>query len=99
MSADDWRVVAQEDIEMILEPNETLISPDPPSTPIQVTLAAILKAIHSIRDELVTVNERLDKHDKDITQLMQTQHRDTDEYVDPTCLVLALDRNSICPHN
>ena len=42
----------------------------------QVTLDVILKEIRSI-------NERLDKHDKDITQLMQTQHRDTDEYVDP----------------
>ena len=57
--------------------------PDPSSTPKQVTLDTILTEIRSIRDDLVTINERLDKHDKDITQLMQTQHRDTDEYVDP----------------
>ena len=59
---------------------------DPSSTPKQVTLDTILTEIRSIRDDLVTINERLNKHDKDITQLIQTQHRDTDEYVVPDML-------------
>ena len=90
MSADDWRIVAQEgrifDLKTVLEPDKTPRAHDPSSTPIQVTLDVILKEIRSIRDELVTFNERLDKHDKDITHLMlcvSFTHRDIDEYVDP----------------
>ena len=48
-------------------------------TPKQVTLDTILKEIRSIRDDLVTVNERLDK----MEEQQRTQYRDTDEYVDP----------------
>ena len=86
-SAEEWRREAQDgrfvDLETALEPGDMSRFPDPSSTPKQVTLDTILTEIRSIRDDLVTINERLDKHDKDITQLMQTQHRDTDEYVDP----------------
>ena len=53
--------------------------PDPSSPPQQVTLDTILTEIRSIRDDLVTVNERLDK----IEEQQRTQYRDTDEYVDP----------------
>ena len=87
MSADDWHIVAQEgrifDFETVLEPDKTPRAHDPSSTPMQVTLDVILKEIRSIRDELVTFNARLDTYDKDITHLMQTTQRDTDEYVDP----------------
>ena len=55
-----------------LEPGDRSRFPGPCSTQMQVTLDVILKEIRSI-------NERLDKHDKDITQLMQAQHRDNDE--------------------
>jgi len=83
MSADDWRIVAQEgrifDLETVLEPDETPRSPDPSSTPTQVTLETILKEIRSIRDDLVTVNERMDK----VENQLQTRHRDTDDYIGP----------------
>ena len=74
ISADNWRIVAQEgrifDLETVLESDKTPRSPF--STPVQVTFEVIIKEIRSI-------NERLDKHDKDIAHAMQTQHRDTDD--------------------
>ena len=57
-------------------------SPNPSSTPKQVTLDVILNEICSIRDELVTVNERLDK----VEDQLQSTQRDTDKYVDPDML-------------
>ena len=64
------------DLETALEPGDKSRFPGPSSTPKQHNSDLILKEIRSI-------NERLDTHDKDITQIMQMLHRDTDEYVDP----------------
>ena len=65
MSAEEWRREAQEgrivDLETALEAGDMSRFPDPSSTPKQVTLDTILKEIRSIRNDLVTVNERLDK--------------------------------------
>ena len=83
MSADKWRREAQDgrfvDFETALEAGDMSRFPDPSSIPKQVTLDTILTEIRSIRDDLFTVNERLDK----IEEQQRTQYRDTDEYVDP----------------
>ena len=65
------------DVETILEPDKTPRSPDPSSTSIQVTLDVILKQTCSITERVYTHDEYTTTH------LMQTTHRNTDEYVDP----------------
>ena len=79
ISAEEWRREAQEgrivDLQTTLEPGDMSRFFDPSSTPKQVNLDTILKEIRSIRDDLVTVNERLDKIEKQ----QRTQYRDTDD--------------------
>ena len=80
MSPEEWRREAQEgridDLETALEPGEKSRFPGPPSTSTQVTLVEIMNAIR-------TLETKVDKHDKYITHLMQTTHKNADEYVDP----------------
>ena len=42
-----------------------------------------MNAIRTLETKVDHLTEKVEKHDKYITHLMQTTHRDTDEYVDP----------------
>ena len=87
MSADEWRRGAQEgrvvDLGTALEPGDKSRFPGPPSTPTQGTLVEIMNAIRTLEARIDHLTERVDKHDKYITHLIQTTQRDTDEFVDP----------------
>ena len=71
------------DLETALEPGDKSRFPGPPSTPTQGTLIEIMNAICALEAKVDHLTERVDKHEKYIAHLMQTTHRDTDEYVDP----------------